>query len=314
VGRARAAEEGAGTGVALAIINPPVTLPERVLNPSGFHVKRTEKGSAVATTSVSAKVGDTPIREMVSAEPTGAVQLPGGRDGRDPGRAIKRGPSRLPRELVLATQRDRLYDGLVRTVAAHGYANATVTEICRASGVTRPAFYEHFDGKEAAFLAAYVHGTDLLLDVLEQAYREDCTDWRAAAWRNLEILLEVLAGTPAFATMAIVEVEAAGPDARRQRAELLRRFRQFFAGAPEPPPGIDRTALIDTVIGGVYSALYQQVAFGRATELPGLLPVLGYYLLAPFGLAAPPQPAVDAAPRPRVVLPCMPLFLTADQD
>ena len=267
----------------------------------------------MATTSVSAKVGDTPGRGMVAAEPTAAVQLPGGRDGRDPGRAIKRGPSRLPRELVLATQRDRLYDGLVRTVAAHGYASATVTEICRASGVTRPAFYEHFDGKEAAFLAAYVHGTDLLLDVLEQAYQEDCGDWREAAWRNLEILLEVLAGTPAFATMAIVEVEAAGSDARRQRAELLRRFRQFFAGAPEPPPGIDRTALIDTVIGGVYSALYRQVAFGRAVELPGLLPVLGYYLLAPFGLAAPPQPAVDAAPRPRVVLPCMPLFLTADQ-
>jgi AcrR family transcriptional regulator len=242
-----------------------------------------------------------------------ALRLPGGRDGRDPERAIKRGPSRLPREAVLATQRDRLYDGLVRTVAAHGYQNATVTEICRAAGVTRPAFYEHFDGKEAAFLAAYTHGTDLLLEVLEHAFREGSAQWREAVWRILEILLDVLAGTPAFATAAIVEIEMVGPEARRKKGELLQRFRAFFAGAPDLPAGVDRTALIDTAIGGVYAAIYQRIAVGRAVELPELLPVLGYFVLAPFGLAAQPAPAADpAAARPRVVLPCMPLFLTPE--
>lgn len=263
----------------------------------------------MAASTVSAKSKDEPLPRDSGA----AVRLPGGRDGRDPERAIKRGPSRVPREFVLATQRDRLYDGLVRTVAAHGYTNATVTEICRAAGVTRPAFYEHFDGKEAAFLAAYTHGTDLLLSALEQAYREGAADWREAAWRNLEILLDVLSGTPAFATMAIVEIDAAGPAARRKRVELLGRFRQFFADAPALPGGVDRKALIDTVIGGVYSAIYQTVALSGAAALPGLLPVLGYFILAPFGLAAQPRPAADPVRRPRVVLPCMPVFLTPDE-
>jgi AcrR family transcriptional regulator len=303
---------GAGAGIALAIINPPVTLLERVLNPPGFHVKRGEKGSPVAASTLSGKAKDEPL----SRESGASVRLPGGRDGRDPERAIKRGPSRVPREYVLATQRDRLYDGLVRTVASHGYANATVTEICRAAGVTRPAFYEHFDGKEAAFLAAYTHGTDLLLDALEGAYRdaEGHGDWPQSAWRTLEILLDVLSGTPEFATMAIVEIDAAGPAARRKRVELLCRFRQFFSAAPALPAGVDRTALIDTVIGGVYSAVYQTVALSGAAALPGLLPVLGYFVLAPFGLAARPQPSPDPALRPRVVLPCMPLFLTPDQS
>ncbi|MBR7827739.1 TetR/AcrR family transcriptional regulator [Actinospica sp. MGRD01-02] len=246
-----------------------------------------------------------------------AIQLPGGRDGRDPERAIKRGPSRLPRELILATQRDRLYDGLVRTVAEHGYANATVTEICRAAGVTRPAFYEHFDGKEAAFLAAYTQGTDMLLGVLEKEYREGSDDWYSAVWRHLERLLEILAGTPAFAEAAIVEIEMVGPEARRKRAELLHRFRGFFSGAPELPKEVNRMTVIDTVIGGVYTAVYQRVVVGRAAELPGLLPSLAYYVLTPFGLALPPKtgPAPAGGVRYPRAAPAssMPLFLTPDQ-
>lgn len=246
-----------------------------------------------------------------------AIQLPGGRDGRDPERAIKRGPSRLPREYILATQRDRLYDGLVRTVATHGYANATVTEICRAAGVTRPAFYEHFDGKEAAFLAAYTRGTDLLIGVLEREYREGSKEWYSAVWRHLETLLEILAGTPAFAEAAIVEIEMVGPDARRKRAELLHRFRGFFSGAPELPKQVDRNTVIDTVIGGVYTAIYQRVAGGRATELPALLPSLAYYVLTPFGLASPPRASASTTSStryPGTPLSSMPLFLTADEE
>jgi AcrR family transcriptional regulator len=266
----------------------------------------------MAASTISAIAGeDSSLRDSRTA-----LRLPGGRDGRDPDRAIKRGPSRLPREAVLATQRDRLYDGLVRTVAAHGYANATVTEICRAAGVTRPAFYEHFDGKEAAFLAAYTHGTDLLLDALDTSFAEMAGDaeWREAVWRVLEILLDVLAGTPAFAAAAIVEIEMVGPEARRKKGELLQRFRAFFAGAPALPAHVDRTTLLDTAIGGVYAALYQRVSSGRVAQLPELLPVLGYFVLAPFGLAGAPVPASDAAERPRVVLPCMPLFLTPEQS
>jgi AcrR family transcriptional regulator len=310
VGLGRLRRAGAGSGVAFVILNPPVTLLERVLNPPGFRVKHAEKGSPVATSTVTEKSKDEPLVR----DPDAPVRLPGGRDGRDPERAIKRGPSRVPREYVLATQRDRLYDGIVRTVAAHGYTNATVTEICRAAGVTRPAFYEHFDGKEAAFLAAYSHGTDLLLAALEQAYAECGTaDWPETVWRILEILLDVLSGTPAFATMAIVEIEAAGADARRERVALMRRFRGFFADAPDLPGDVDRGALVDTVIGGVYSSIYQTVALRGAAELPQLLPVLGYFVLAPFGLLARTPPAADAQRHPRVVLPCMPVFLTADQ-
>jgi AcrR family transcriptional regulator len=240
--------------------------------------------------------------------PAASALLPGARQGRDPARAIKRGPSRLPRELVAATQRDRLYDALVHTVAEHGYASATVTDICRAAGVTRPAFYVHFDGKEGAFLAAYRHGADVVIRMMEHAHSQ-APDWLEGVRAGLKVLLEVLASVPAFATMAIVEIEAVGPAARREREELLRRVSRFFIDAPPPPGPLPACALVDTVVGGVYSAVYRQVAAGGAERLSDLLPVLAYFVLTPF---LGPERAVEAGARtaalPPAVAPRAPLF------
>jgi AcrR family transcriptional regulator len=244
--------------------------------------------------------------------------LPGARSGRDPARAIKRGPSRVPREFVIATQRDRLYDGLVQTVAERGYANATVTDICRAAGVTRPAFYEHFDTKEGAFLATYRHGTGVLFRMMDEA-RAQTSNWRESARAGLGACLDVLASVPAFATMAIVEIEAVGPAARRERADLLESFRLFFEGAPDPPGLFDKAAfskedVVDTVVGGVYSAIYRHVAADKAHELPELLPMLTYVVLAPFvGFDEALRDRRSAHPAlPKSVAPCAPQFLAPD--
>jgi AcrR family transcriptional regulator len=240
--------------------------------------------------------------------PPQADPLPGARHGRDPERAIKRGPSRVPPEQVAATQRDRLYDGLVHTVAEHGYADATVTDICRAAGVTRPAFYVHFDGKQDAFLATYRHGTGVMLRLMEHAF-EQHEDWVEASLAGLRVLLDVLASVPAFARMAIVEIEAVGAPAREERAALLHRFRRFFLGAPEPPglpdPG-HQELLVDTLVGGIYAAIYRQVAAGREDRLPDLLPVIAHYLFTPF-LGPLWNAAQDPAePLERTIAPCAP--------
>jgi AcrR family transcriptional regulator len=237
------------------------------------------------------------------------VPLPGARPGRDPSRAIKRGPRQLSAEVVAATQRDRLFDGLAHEVAAKGFENARVTDICRAAGVTRPAFYALFDGKEDAFLATYRHGTGVLLRLMETAY-EDAPDWPQAARATLRTLLEVLASVPAFATMAIVEIDAAGPAARRERDLLLDRFHRFFADArPRPAlPGQD-DLLVASVVGGIHATIRRRVTQGQVAELPQLLPVLTYVMTAPFlGPDAAARAAADAAPGPDAALaaPCAP--------
>ncbi|MFJ2865662.1 TetR/AcrR family transcriptional regulator [Kitasatospora sp. NPDC087314] len=209
------------------------------------------------------------------------ILLPGARTGRDPARSIKRGPSRLPPGVVAATQRERLLDGLVHTVAERGYQRATVSDICRAAGVTRPVFYELFSGKEDAFLAAHRHGTGVVIRRMAAAFAAE-SDWCAGIRQALGAMLQLLAGTPAFATMAVIEIEAVGPAGRRERDQLLTRFRAFFAEVPQPPAGVRLMEMVDAVVGGVYSAVYRRIDSGRTVQLPELLPVLSMFCLAPF--------------------------------
>jgi AcrR family transcriptional regulator len=220
---------------------------------------------------------------MTAATPIADPRLPGARAGRDPSRAIKRGPSRLPPEVVSATQRERLFDGLVHTVAEKGYINARVEDICQAAGVTRPAFYAQFAGKEDAFIATYRYGTELLYSVIHAAHYS-VEPWRTSVRYGLRALLTTLASVPTFATMAVVEINAVGPIARDERERLLRRFGGFFLDAPRSSiPGlVPLDELITSVVGGLYANIYRHVAAGNVAELPSLLPPLTYFALVPF--------------------------------
>jgi AcrR family transcriptional regulator len=236
-----------------------------------------------------------------------SVPLPGARAGRDPARAIKRGPRRLPAEVVAATQRDRLYDGLVHTVAQKGFVNARVSDICQAAGVTRPAFYALFAGKEDAFLATYQHGTSVLLGLMDQAYAS-VLGWRAGVRESLRTLLDVLAAVPAFAVMAIVEIDAAGPVARAARDQLLDDFGRFFVDAPPLPGARLGDELIGSIVGGIYSTIRRHVAAGRTNDLPDLLPSISYFLMVPFLGREVAETELHAASEPqRTTPPCSPL-------
>ena len=250
-------------------------------------------------------ISGTPAADSLACMALTATPLPGTRLGRDQARALKRGPSRVPPEVVAATQRDRLLDGLVHTVASKGYASARVSDICQAAGVTRPAFYALFEGKEDAFLAAYRQGTEVLFHMVEDAYL-DAPDWRPGIRDGLAVLLDVLASVPSFATMAIVEIDAAGSAARHERGQLLGRFQRFFAAAPRPAGSVNSRQLAEAVIGGAYSMIYRHVACGNTAELPDLLPTLTYFVLAPF-LGPAGAASVLAAPapeRPSGTAPC----------
>ncbi|MET8154450.1 TetR/AcrR family transcriptional regulator [Actinoplanes sp. NPDC049668] len=209
-------------------------------------------------------------------------RIPGSRSATDPDRLLPRGRHDLPREFVSRTQRDRLIDAMARTVAERGYANASLGDVCAAAGVSTRAFYEHFVDKEACFLAAFDLGVSLLQRAVAEAYARPAR-WPQRMHHGLGTLVRILAAEPAFASLAVVEVLAAGPRARACRRRLLDAYKVFFTEAPQRagaaplPPGV-----IDAVIAGVYGVIYEFVSTGRATELPEQLPALTYLVVVPF--------------------------------
>jgi AcrR family transcriptional regulator len=194
-----------------------------------------------------------------------------------------RGRHRLPAEVVARSQRERALDAAVDVVAEKGYAATTVADLTREAGISRTTFYEMFPDKEACFLAAYDAAADVLARRVGAAFEAE-GEWPARARAGLEALLGSLAEEPAIARLALVDFGAAGPAAqRRYRAALQRMTPLFDEGrdfSPEGrrlPPNTSRMA-----IGAVVGLIADEIAAGRAEQLPGLLPEVLFATLSPY--------------------------------
>lgn len=214
-----------------------------------------------------------------SSQPPG---LPGSRPTTAPERLLPRGRHDLSREFVARSQRDRLIDAMAQTVAAKGYAGTSLTDVCAVAGVSTKAFYAHFCDKETCFLATFDRGISLVRGTLLHTHARP-VPWVRRIRDSLEVLLRVLADEPAFATLSVVEVMAAGPRALKRRGELLDGFSVFFADAPRRPSSpVVPDEVVRAVVAGIYGLIHDYVATGRTTHLPELLPGLTYFALAPF--------------------------------
>jgi AcrR family transcriptional regulator len=206
------------------------------------------------------------------------------------GNAHRRLPHQLPpgrhglsRDFVATNQRERMLDAVIDVVSFQGYAAMSVEEVVSAAGVSRRTFYDHFAGKEDAFLQAFDQVTGELLRRVNSAYDASATFGEAVV-RCLRELLEFVAAEPRFADMCIVEVLAAGPTAVERRnavlnelTELLERAARSVSAGLHPRPLRAKTA-----IGGIHEVIYSLALDGRAAELPALLPDLAYSLMLPY--------------------------------
>ncbi len=72
-----------------------------------------------------------------------------------------------------ADRRQRLVDAAWRRVAASGYHETTVDEVCAEAGVSKGAFYGYFDTKQDLFLALLEEETDALDRVADELASSD---------------------------------------------------------------------------------------------------------------------------------------------
>ncbi len=185
--------------------------------------------------------------------------------------------------LVVHNQRERILDAVTNLVAQDGYAELTVEGVVERAAVSLQAFYEHFTGKEDAFLVAYELGHAKSLAIVERAYASQA-DWRLGVRESISALFEFLASEPAFAHLSLVEALTAtrytaerATDGVAAYAELLIPGAEQATDLPLPP-----AVTIEAIAGGLFELCLTYALMRRIENLPELLPRATYFALAPF--------------------------------
>jgi AcrR family transcriptional regulator len=213
------------------------------------------------------------------ADVSAAAELLSGGEGQFPS-----GIRSLPADLVRAIQRERLLAAMLRATAELGYREASVQEVLKRAGVSRPTFYEHFENKEDCFLAAFDSAAARLRERLEQAALGG-ENWRERLRLSLEELLRFVAEDPDAAMSLIVDGRAACPDALSRRDDLLDRFSSCLdtqVRAEAPADAAPSAIAAAGIVGGIEALLYSRLNRGEADDVQSLLPSLMYFAVLPY--------------------------------
>lgn len=180
------------------------------------------------------------------------------------------------------TRRQPILEAMVRVVGRKGYKATSVADVIDEAGASRTTFYKHFADKHECFLAAYDMVVERVLDeVIASCDAEQ--SWLERVRVGLATIVEMFALDPELARTAIVEVAAAGADARQRHWNAITRFTEFLADGEELTGGRELPDNIALMAAGAVSGLiFDELLTGRAARLPELLPDLLFALLVPY--------------------------------
>lgn len=179
-----------------------------------------------------------------------------------------------PPDFVAIAKRERLFAAMIAEVGERGYGETAVAHVLRRAGMSRKTFYELFENREDCFVQAYDAALLRARMVVGAAYHQ------GGAWRSLRervesgllAFLNFCASEPTFARVCIVEVLAAGPQARERRDSAIVEFARFIEFPREEARGASAPSLVsEAIAGGIYGILYTRIARGEVEQLPELL-------------------------------------------
>jgi AcrR family transcriptional regulator len=122
-----------------------------------------------------------------------------------------------------ATFRQRLLDALEESIAEDGYPRTTVADIVRRARTSRRTFYEHFDSREACFVALL---TDANADQVRQisAAVDANAPWRSQVRQAIEAWISSGESRPSLMLSWIRDVPSLGAAARRLQRDAMESF------------------------------------------------------------------------------------------
>ena len=184
------------------------------------------------------------------------------------------------REEAVRGQRRRVLSGLAASVGERGYAATTIADVVAAAGVSRSTFYAHFEDKEAAFVALYETGAELVLGVIEEVdarARQDGADWQERLAIVSAAYFSTLAQGGEVTRSLLTEIAGLGERVRTARRKVLDRYVELFVGlarevaATHPELREPSPTLLLAAVGGMNELLLRAVDDGTLDDLDALV-------------------------------------------
>jgi AcrR family transcriptional regulator len=187
------------------------------------------------------------------------------------------GPKMAPMEANMATKdtargtehRRRLLQAMASVAALKGVAAVTIADVVREAGVSKRTFYEHFDSKEACFLALYRAVGAGALKTLQEAVSVE-RPWQLQLEQALQAYLSHIAANPELLRTLFIEIHQLGAPGERARREILDAMADFMVQTLRREPGsrsLDE-GLALAAVGGINELILRAIERGQASELP----------------------------------------------
>jgi AcrR family transcriptional regulator len=201
-------------------------------------------------------------------------------------RRLRPGPGADP-AAVTRNQRERMHAAMVAAVAENGYEATRVADVVKLSGVSRSAFYKHFEDKLDCFLATLEEIAKMAQAELQKRYDTELP-WEERLRTVADGFLDLLLEQPAAARFCLVEVYAAGEPAVERLDQAVRAVEDIvgtaFGESPERK-GMPRD-IVRAIVGGIRKTIHTRVRRGDHADLIEQLPSLIDWGL---GYEAPPE-------------------------
>lgn len=186
-----------------------------------------------------------------------------------------------PRRFVVNNTYEQIQLAAVRVVAAKGYHETGVRDICAEAHISARSFHEHFSGKEEAVFSGVEAGVDRVMGFCQEVYKSS-PSWPDSVWNGLYAYAEWTRNEPAFARTGIVELLSVGPSAKELVKSLMDVFKIFLQ------PGYDLLEpsaagnLDQPVTQRFFEMLYMQITQHSTESIEAIIPDLMRTILTPF--------------------------------
>ena len=167
--------------------------------------------------------------------------------------------------------RQRLLEGMARSVAAKGYAASTVADIVREAEVSRRTFYECFSDRADCLIALYEAASYGALGVLRSAL-DPSRSWQTQVEQALQAYLECLASDPVLLRTLYVEILGLGAAGLAARRRVNQDIADFMLTVINTDPSRESLApdMALAVVGGVNELILLAIEQDNIKGIPAI--------------------------------------------